>query len=237
MGYDPSAWGTAAQWAGAIGTFSAVFVALFKDEILKRRRRPKLNISIKLAPPDSVKTIWHYQVLAPNLQNYIPKQADCYYMRLWIENIGKTRAEKVQVFASKLLKETQTGTFHPVKNFLPMNLQWANSHELYAEAISPYMGKHCDLGHVTIPNALTALQEDHPDAPSGQTVLALDLEVKPTTRNHLIPPGTYLLELRTAGANVLPVVTTLEITLTGKWYDDAEKMFDDGIKLAITNRY
>jgi hypothetical protein len=237
MGYQPSTWGTVAQWAGAVGTISAVLVALFKDEILRNRRRPKLNVSITLGPPDSVKTIWNYQILAPNLQTYIAKQADCYFMRLWIENQGKTRAEKVQVFASKLLKEAEAGTFHPVKNFLPMNLQWANSHELFAEAISPYMGKHCDLGHIMTPSALVALQEDLPAVPSEHTVLALDLEVKPSTKNHLISPGRYLLELKIAGANVLPVVTTLDITLTGKWYDDAEKMFGDAIKLTITNRY
>jgi hypothetical protein len=224
-------WGNVAQWAGALCTLSAVIVALTKEEIIRIWRRPKLVGTIKLAPPDSIKTNWTYY---PYPQEPLrPEKADCYYFRLWISNEGNARAEKVQVFTAKISKRSVDGTFRPVGEFLPMNLRWANTHEIFAEAISPGMGKHCDLGHMTHPNALVLLQENHPDVPPGKTVLALDTEVKPNTKNHLVPPGTYRLELRIAGANCSPVATTVEITVTGDWCDEQAKMFCDqiGIKL------
>jgi hypothetical protein len=42
--------GTMAQWAGATATFLAVLVALFKDELLRYLRKPKLTISIEMKP-------------------------------------------------------------------------------------------------------------------------------------------------------------------------------------------
>ena len=84
--------GTLAQWAGAGATFLAVLVALFKDEYLRWRRKPKLTISAALAPPDCHKTFIIFG----------PLRASCYYLRIWVENKGKIRAERVQVFVSKL---------------------------------------------------------------------------------------------------------------------------------------
>lgn len=224
-------WGSVAQWVAGGATFLAVIVALLKEEIVRLWRRPELAASIKLGPPDSHKTYFTYQVLQQ--QMLIQKKAECYYFRLWIENKGKTRGEKVQVFAAELSKRIADGTFRPVDDFLPMNLRWSHTHEIFAEGISPPIGKHCDLGHITVPDALVELQEDHPDAPPGTTVLALDLEAKPNTKSHLVPSGTYRLTLRIAGANCSPVTMTLEITITGDWYDDQPRMFRDGVGIRM----
>jgi hypothetical protein len=223
-------WGNVAQWAAATATLFAVAVALLKEEILRLWRRPKLLATIKLAPPDSVKTIWKYP--DPNQPSSL-KQADCYHMRLWVFNDGNVRAEKVQVFAEKLSRRAVDGTFSPVNEFLPMNLVWANTHEVFAEGISPKMGKHLDLCHITAPYAIVDLQEDHPEVPQGKTVLCLDLEQRPYTKNHLVPPGTYRLTIRMAGSNSAPVPLTMEITLTGEWYDTPQKMFYDGFGIKM----
>jgi hypothetical protein len=144
--------GTLAQWAGATATFLAVLVALFKDEFLRWRRKPKLRLSVSLAPPDCHKTTVTYvvQKVAPT---YNP--ADCYYLRLWVENVGKTRAERVQVFVAKLSRRTADGSFKNVDQFLPMNLRWSHAGsktpEIFAEGISPEMGRHCDLAHLVDP--------------------------------------------------------------------------------------
>jgi len=223
---SPTDWGTVAQWVLAVLTLLAVVVALLKEEIVKLWRRPKLVATIKLSPPDSHKTYWRYIIPETPL---VSRFADCYFLRLWVRNLGNVRAEKVQVFAEKLSKRIVDGTFIPVRDFMPMNLCWAHTNEIFAEGISPLMGRHCDLGHITFPGALVDLQEDHPDAPQESTILALNLEVKPNTKNHLVLPGTYRLVLKIAATNSPPVTKTLEITLTGTWYDDQEKMFSDGI--------
>jgi hypothetical protein len=223
--------GTLAQWAGATATFLAVLVALFKDEFLRWRRKPELRVSIALASPDCHKTTINYTV-QKTVITY--GAAECYYLRIWVENIGKTRAERVQVFAAKLLKRYADGSFKEVEDFLPMNLCWAHGQrpsgrEIFAEGISPKMGKHCDLGHIVDPRYRKDVGYDLPTLAANDTVLALDLEIKPNTLSHLIPPGVYLLELRVAAANCSPVSHTLEITITGKWFSEQTRMFSDGL--------
>jgi hypothetical protein len=176
--------GTVAQWAGATATFLAVLVALFKDEILHSRRKPRLTVLIALAPPDCHKTTLTYMAQNP-VVTY--GSADCYYLRLWVKNDGKTRAERVQVFAAKLLRRSADGSFREVDAFLPMNLRWAHGQqasggpEIFAEGISPEMGKHCDLGHLVDPEFRRNVGEDLPGVPTNETILALDLEVQPNT--------------------------------------------------------
>jgi hypothetical protein len=219
----------------AIATFLAVIFALLKEEIVKLWRKPKLVATIKLTPPDSHKASMIYGSLLEPLKITQLKQTDCYYFRLWVQNDGNIRAEKVQVFAKGLSKRTADGNFRPSEDFLPMNLQWSHTHETFAEGISPKMGRHCDIGHVTFPRALKDLQEDHPDSHIGHTILALDLEAKPLTKNHLVLPGTYRLTLKIAAANSSPITKVIEITLTGDWFDDQIKMFADGIGIKMLN--
>jgi len=230
--------GTLAQWAGATATVLAVLVALFKDEFLRWRRKPSLRVSIALASPDCHKTVLTYQALkpAPTLV-----AAECYYLRIWVENVGRTRAEKVQVFAAKMLKRHADGSFKEVDGFLPMNLRWAHGQqgkdgpEIFAEGISPQMGKHCDLGHIVDPMYRKDVGYDLPTVAADESILALDLEVKPNTLSHLVPHGVFRLELRVAAANCRPVTHTLEITVTGKWFSNQNRMFSDGLGIKAIN--
>lgn len=225
--------GTLAQWAGAAATFAAVLVALFRDEALRFWRRPRLSVSAKLGPPDCHKTTATYRTPTGI------ESADCYYLRLWVENIGKTRAERVQVFAAQLTKRHADGTFRKVDDFLPMNLRWAHGQhgvagpEIFAEGISPLMGKHCDFGHVIDPAAQAAIGEDLPDVAPGRAILALDVEFPPNTRSHLIPPGTYRLDLKVAAANSTPVTKTIELTTRGVWYPEQSRMFSEGLGVTM----
>lgn len=224
--------GSIAQWAGALATFLAVLVALFKEDLVQLWRRPKLTLSITLAPPDCHKTqLTFVGIAAPPI--------DCYYLRIWVKNEGKTRAEAVQVFAAGLAKKAADGSFRRVESFLPMNLKWSHAQvqtsgpEIFAEGISPGMGKHCDLGRIAHPNSKVVLGENLPGVPEENAILILELEIQPNTRSHLVPPGTYLLELRVAGANCSPVSKTLEFTLTGQWFDEESRMFRDGFGLRM----
>lgn len=225
--------GTLAQWAGATATFLAVLVALFKDEMLRWWRKPKLTVSVALAPPDCHKTSLYYDVS----NSRVVGSADCYYLRVWVANVGKTRAERVQVFASKLFRRRADASFKEVEAFLPMNLRWAHGHrasggpEIFAEGISPGMGKHCDLGHVVDPKLEKEVGEDLPGIAADHAILALDLEVPPASLSHLIPPGVYRLELRVAAANSAPQPKAIELTITGKWFEDQAQMFSDGLGL------
>jgi hypothetical protein len=155
---------------------------------------------------------------------------ECYYFRLWIENNGNQRAERVQVYAVRLLKRHADGVFRQAESFLPMNLRWAHSldqgkPEIFAD-INPKMGKHCDLGRIVNPKAPI---DRLAGVPADKTILHLDTEVEPATRSHLLPPGAYQLDLRIAAANAAPVEKRFEVNIQGNWYPDQAKMFTDGI--------
>ena len=221
-----------AIWAGSIATFLAVFVALFKEELVRIWRHPKLNARIILEAPDCHKTQMN---IFDQKTGCLLDQAECYYFRLWVENSGNQRAEKIQVFVSKLLRRHADGSFVEDKSFLPMNLKWSHSQmsplgpEIFADGISPQMGKHCDFGHIIDPSKRSMLGHVLPTVKTGETILAMDLEVAPATLTHLIPPGTYRFNLKLAAANLEPITKVIEINLTGNWYTDENKMFSDGI--------
>jgi hypothetical protein len=156
---------------------------------------------------------------------------DAYFLRVWIENIGNRRAEKVQVFVSKVLREQANRLFKPVAGFLPMNLRWShtdfNDPEIYADGISPQMGKHCDLASISSPKNPTLISM--PNVPDGQVTLDLWLEVFPATQSHRLPPGTYKIEVTTAGSNCKPEVHQIMVNVTGTWFDDERTMFSQGV--------
>jgi hypothetical protein len=218
-----------AVWTGSIATLLAVIVALFKEELTRCWRRPALEARIKLSAPDCHKT---EMTLVNKGRGVILDKADCYYFRLWIENTGNQRAEKVQVFVSRLLRCHADGSFVEDKSFLPMNLRWSHaqlSPEIFAEGISPQMGRHCDLGHILDPSNRGVFGIHLPSIAAGKTIFEFDLEFAPNTLSHLVPPGVYRIELKLAAANVKPVTKTIEINHTGEWFADENKMFSDGI--------
>jgi hypothetical protein len=226
-----STWGNVAQIAGAIATVVAIIVALFKEDITKWFRRPSLEISIKTGPPDCNKSPVRYEIQTPTGTRRV--ETERYYLRLWVENKGRLRADKVQVFAARLWKRAGDGSFIQVESYLPMNLKWAHSQETFADGISPKMGKHCDLGHITRPSSRAELGEFVPGLPDDKTVLLLNLEFLPFTMTHILRPGYYRLELQLGAANCEPREVTVEIDLRGDWYDDEVKMFSDGLGLKV----
>jgi hypothetical protein len=221
-----------AQYLGAGATLGAVLVALFKDELLRRIRRPILTVRIKPEAPDCllVSTAVVYN------QTGILWTGRIYWLRLWIENVGKGRAEQVQVFVSSLFKENVNGEYASVADFEPMNLRWANSRdpnnpEIFASGISGGFGKHCDLCSVSDP----ANPTDHQGYP-GQCVGTLQLEVVPGGDRNRLPPGKYVLEIDVGSANAAPVTIYVQLNIEGQWSPDRETMFRDHLGVQLVAR-
>ncbi|ALA57797.1 hypothetical protein [Nitrospira moscoviensis] len=215
-------------FASAVATLLAALVALFREEIRTKWYRPVLTARIRLSPPDCHKT----QQTTNNPIAQLAQRGDCYYFRIWVQNEGRQRAEKVQVFVSRLQKKHADGFFKDVDSFLPMNLRWSHTSppEIFTEGISPGMGKHCDFGHIIEPNFRNSLMQPVPSGSSqGRTILELDLEVEPNTLSHLIVEGDYRLYVKVAAANCPPTEKCWEVNLTGKWFTDESKMFAEGI--------
>jgi len=82
----------AAVWTGSIAMLLAVITALFKEQLVRLWRRPKLETRVRLSAPDCHKT---QMTLFNRSTGAVTGTADCYYLRLWVENTGNQRAEKV----------------------------------------------------------------------------------------------------------------------------------------------
>jgi len=232
-------WGNVAQWVGAFATLCAVIVALFKEKLLRRWHRAKLSVRILLEPPDSFKEIWRYKVISPDGSTQA-NQTNRYIFRLWVTNKGSfDRAENVQVFANSLEKlSADSKTYISVTEFLPMNLVWSHTDgRTFLEAISANgMGRHCDLGHILNPVAYQDINEmEKPKVLSGKAVFMLDVEFKHFNKSYLLEPGTYRLHIIIVGQNASPESKIVEISFTGDWYEDQNKMFCDGVRINILN--
>ncbi|HXX35843.1 MAG TPA: hypothetical protein VEM15_15340 [Thermodesulfobacteriota bacterium] len=219
-----------AVWVGAAITFLAILVALFKEELQRLWRRAVLDLSVKTQPPDCHISMTTYR--DPTTGTLLA-EGNCYYLRLWVQNNGNSPATNVQVFATKLLRETTPKKPLEVGNFLPMNLTWAHTKEIFRSRIAPKMGRHCDLGHIADPKLRHIHNETRPDVPQDKTVLFLDLEVAPFTLVHLLQPGNYELRLIIAADNLRPIKKVVKIVHSGNWFDDEKDMFEKGVKLSI----
>jgi hypothetical protein len=172
---------------------------------------------------------------------------DCYYVRLWISNCGKTRAENVEVFVANIAKKINGNKYVNLENFLPMNLIWAHTKirksgpEIITHGISPEMGKHCDLGYIIKPKdrdqIANAFSRDNPhDLPNiskEKTIMCLVVEKPSNTKGHLLGPGDYQLTLEVAASNAKPNQIKIQLSITGDWFEEGELMFTKGIIVEV----
>lgn len=194
------------------------------------KRKPKLGASCSKESPWTSRT----PIIVTDNQGAFIWKGECYYIRLKVENSGKTRAEKVQVYASSLLKQGADGKFVEISTFIPLNLKWSNLGVTVLDGISPKMGAFCDVIALCDPANPTRAVPPGTLQSTPQTIAELQLEVAPFTGSHLLVPGTYKLLLRIAAANALPVQKTFHLTHTGTWMRDDVDMRRDGIGLALS---
>jgi len=160
---------------------------------------------------------------------------ECYYVRAQVENIGRTRAEKVQAYASKLARQGLDNQFVDVPSFVPLNAKWSNSPpggvSTVLDGISPKMAAFLDIVALCDPS------NPHQGRPAGTspnvTVGELQLEVAPLSGSNLLPPGTYRLSLRIAAANAEPIDKVFEFKHTGDWRQNDAEMRRDCIALSL----
>ncbi len=211
--------GNVAQWTAAVVTTAGIIVALFKEEIIRRWRHPKLTMRIEEKYPDIVRT--------PDRKN--DWHGWRYFIRLWISNAGKMRAENVEAFLSEIL-ELRNGSYVPISSFIPMNLRWSYSDyhlpTIYVDSISSGMGRFCDFAAISDPT--------HPDVRgvSDRTLLSLRLQELAQTGEWL-RQGRYKFKVQIAGSNCEPKAYWIDLHLTGVWEEDPSKMISNGVTLKV----
>lgn len=206
-----------ADWLTAIGTLLAVFAALFIETGLKWIRRPRLKIHVTCNPPDCHKTTWY--------------TTPCYYYRIKVENKGLGVAERVEVYAAKLYGKAED-RWQKVELFLPLDLKWSSLGIPILPILAPDMERYCDIGHIIEPHGLREMWKYPFSLKDDNTKFFLETEVEPNTGSHILEPGKYRLELWISAANFKPIKRTLEIFISGKWYDDENEMISTGASIA-----
>ena len=198
---------------------------------------PKLELRTRVAPPDCHRTTWRITEpdYDPNTGEHFTRTTEfpCYYFRVSIANTGNTEAREVEVFASSLGRKRADGNFEEVPRFTPMNLVWAHVGRPDLSILSPHIPKMCDLAHLFQPEHRRRFGHDLPGVADNQAILALDLQVEPNNKGHLVEPGIYHLALVVAAANTSPQKYTPEINFAGDWFDDETKMLRDGLGIRL----
>jgi hypothetical protein len=221
------------EWFIAGGTLVLALVALFQDFIRSCLNTPKLEIWTKPATPYCKKLLFINKI---NPQILV----DGYGLRIAVKNITprfrvKARAFDVEIFAAKLEKKAQDGSYYPVQGFDPMNLIWSDSFMPFT-SLSPGMERYCFVGRTLKPiDRHNFPLFDDQRLPSDKTCLKLDTVLARHTKEHIISPGTYRLECLIGSANTKAVSKSFDIYLSGDWYDDEVEMYEKGLSISMIN--
>lgn len=214
------------QWLVAFGTLVLAIVAVFQDRLRSWVASPKLRISVATASPYCQKII-----VINNATGY---EADGYFLRICVENISSLMgAYQVEVFAAELLKKGIDGKYHPSERFDPMCLIWSHSFQPFAN-LSPGMKRYCFIGRVINPRERAKVPNfDSKNIPSGETCLSLATEIERNTKPHIILAGRYRLKCSIGGSNTKSISSVFDLEISGKWYEEENKMFERGFNIDL----
>lgn len=217
------------EWIIAICTAVIAILALFQEHIRSWLKTPFLEVATGSCTPFSKKLLF----IRPDDSE---KKADGYAIRIRVKNTTpcfriKTRAERVEVFALKLLKKQTDGTFQSVQDFEPRNLIWSHSFQPLTD-ISPEMERYCFIGRIINPEARHNFPDfDMENYNMNETCLRLDIDIARHTKEHIIPHGIYKIECLIGSANTKAIKKTFELSISGEWFDDELNMYERGLTI------
>lgn len=226
-------WGTVADWVVAATTIVLAAVAVFQDWIRSIVFAPRLRVLLRTEPPDCV-----WVPFATPQGGFI---SDTIHVRLYVENIGHSAATDVEVYAKELRRLDAAGRWQRVETFPPMNLTWADVGGIHIASMAPQTGRHCDFGHIMDPvqrDRLNILNEINPSLRlfASQTSFKFALAAQPNHKGHIVPSGTYHLDVVVAARNARTVPATLSIMIDGRWFNTEQQMLATGIHVDVVQR-
>jgi hypothetical protein len=212
---------SAAQWFAAVATSLAVVIALFKDFFGEWWRKPKLVATCEDSPPSLIRT----PLFASNpASGQPPWTGESYWVRLKVNNEGRTRADNVQVSLSKLYYRPNVDEkFSEVVNHhFPLNMRWSHIDVPTMDGISPDMPALCDI--IALCDPANPHWPTSVKTPANTTVGRLQLEVDLPPEFRSLRPGSWKLVLRIGAANAKPIEKTLLFSHTGEWLQNDDAM-------------
>ena len=160
--------------------------------------------------------------------------ADVYYFRLRVDNTGNAAARDVQVYVARVERQRADKQYETVERFVPMNLMWAITRQSTLPILLPDMPpRYCDFAHITDPQQRRSIAETLPGVSDNSAILALDLEVNPNNKGHLLGPGEYRIGLKLAAENHAVRDYTLEVNFRGTWFPNETEMLREGFGMRV----
>ncbi len=187
-------------------SLTALVIAIWGKQFRNYFSKPILSASIELKSPDCHRITVVYPEIA--------QKEESYYFRLRISNSGKTAANNVEITVLELLKNEGNG-YKKDKDFLPLNLVWAHTHEVEKRRILPGTFKHCDFFHTTS-NPNIKIKFDTNVVPN---------RVKGGRYPTIVNPGKYRVIILIAADDIEVSKFSFDIQFTGNFFLDEKEMF------------
>lgn len=225
-----------AEWFLVFSTLFLAFVALFKESILQFIFKPNIDIIFDLSSSDC-----YQNELQQEEKGKAINTINFFKYRLRIINKGTRPAKNVEVIIQDIMKK-KGGKFYLIDSFLSDNLNW-NSFSLgpnteaktYYDFIFPNTFKHCELGHILDPKKRYLIPSENnsklPIQVKDETIFSFNVARRYNNLYYLVAPGIYRIKVLVAGENFKSLKKEYEIEITGKWFEDEERMLSDGVKV------
>ena len=214
-------WTIIVPLAGVLVALLLGVVGIFQDWIRVWFRKPKLIISIKVAPPDYHKTSF-YQTGVDR------KVSDTYYFRFRVENDGNYYAEDTEAMVTEVYKKSGS-EYKKIDSFLPLNLIWSHYLQMTMPKIQPKLFKHLDFGHILESNSEYLARFGIKN--NTNIFFELDVAVRPNTGSHILLPGDYRVKIIFAGNNLKPLEKIYNLMIKDGWNDNEEEMLQNNITI------
>jgi len=195
-------------------------------------RKPKLITTCENLPPWTIRTPLFVDDPRTGVR---VSTGDSYWVRLKVENKGRTRAEKIEVSASKLYYRPSVDVHFSedsTRQHFPLNLKWSHTHVPIRDGISPGMSALCDI--IALCDPAYPHWPKPANMPSNTTVGLLQLEVDLSPEFQSLRPGSWKLILRIGAANAKPIEKALLFSHTGEWRQNDAEMRRDCLRVSLT---
>lgn len=203
----------------AVVTFLAVLVALFQEKIKDGFNKAHLSVAIKLFPPHSHKI----QLTTYSAEGRIVDRQDVIYVRIKIRHTDGDAARNVEVMMVKLWEYVGQHK-RLMRNFIPLNLTWANQQDKRdAIKIPSGLFRYCDLGYLYKDNDRVLFHFDTIVNPNG---IGDNAEIA-----NVVGAGKYMLELWVCGDNTDVVKKKWDLVIDGKWSASQDEMLAQHIQI------
>jgi|HubBroStandDraft_6_1064221.scaffolds.fasta_scaffold00015_115 hypothetical protein len=216
---------------GTVGATAVAVFLLFREVIVHWIWHPQLEVRLLRRPPDCHIIQEVVQVAYPG-EPPTSFTRDTFYCRLQVDNVGKRRALEVEVRISRVWRLNEDGQYEEDRDFLPMNLRWANLVAgLAVPVIDPHLPRHCNL--CMFPKSSV------PGEPAGPMIQFLTevrpFKVGPDRWPTFKPPGSYRVEIAVTADNAKPIRKCVDIRFTGEWFDDSVGLAEKALRIAVTS--